>query len=121
MKTEHDNVDSTRKNSRTFIVIANIFFVMLAIPGIMFAFKSFILFDSLGAESNPVVLTMFLSVVSFPVLVFFSLGSWVLYAYKKYKASVIISLLPFVNVLIIAIITFISMAFFSESLNWFIN
>jgi len=116
---ENNTVDALRKNSRAVIIVSNIFFIFLAIPGIVVAFKSFILFDTPGADSNPVVIIMFLSIVSFPLSVILSLFSWVLYFYRKYKASVIISFLPFINVLVIAIITFISMAFFNESLDWF--
>lgn len=117
--TQNMNVNEIRGKTRLTIILANIFFVLLVVPGIMVAFKSVILFDSPGSESNPVIIVMFLTVVSFPVIVFLSLGSWVLYSYRKYKASVIISFLPFVNIFIVAIITLISMTFFNQNLDWF--
>ena len=121
MKNTTQNIDENniRGKTRLTIILANIFFTLMAVPGIMVAFKSVILFDSPGSESNPVIIVMFLTVASFPVFVFLSLGSWVLYNYRKYKASVIISFLPFVNIFIVAIITLISMTFFNQNLDWF--
>jgi len=72
--------------------------IILSLPMII---MSSMMFDAPGSMQNVALLAAFFSLISFPVIVIISLiVAWVLYRSDKLKGSLIVSLLPLVNIII---------------------
>ncbi len=93
-----EHKDKPKKSALVTLIIMTALFALLVIPGIWISAFSFMLFDAPGSDSSIFVISLFLSVISFPVLVLVSFSSWIFFFLKKYKTAVIVSLLPFVSI-----------------------
>src|ERR1041384_2119875 len=103
-----DPSDPRRKrNARLALILTSVIFGLLLIPGIGAVMISPMVFDAPDAGKNPRLVAFTASLVAYPFLTAASiLASWVLYALKRYRAAVQVSLLPLLA-LLAALICFI--------------
>jgi O-antigen/teichoic acid export membrane protein len=106
--------EKRKSTSRIILIISTIFFALAIIPGVFIAMMSLMIFDS-GIST---LLILFYSLIAtFPVICLLSFASWIFYKFKKYGLAVFISLLPLLNIILIAIMFFVSLMFFGGKLN----
>lgn len=108
--------NGNKKLTLAALVISTVVFGLLLIPGLWISAFSFMLFDAPGTSESPFVISLFISIISFPVLALFSFSSWIFFFYKKYKAAVLISLLPFVSLIMAGTLFAVSEIFFGGNL-----
>jgi len=106
---------SKHKGTLILLIVSTIVFALLITPGVWVSMMSVMLFDAPGSENNPYVLAFFYSIVSFPVLCVFSFSSWVFYAFKLYKTSIVVSLAPLLSIFAVIMQFFVSFELFNGS------
>ncbi len=85
-----------RRATRILLIVATVLYGLSLVPAAFMVMMSPMMFD---AGPSPEVWTMFGLVVGYPVLVLVTIVlGWVLFAYKKYRAALIVSLLPILEV-----------------------
>jgi len=92
------------KKTKTRIITYNIIFGLLLLPSLFFSVMSIMMFDAPGSENSPYTIMLFISVISFPLLVILSIpASWVFYKFQKYSTSLMVALLPLLSIISYAI------------------
>lgn len=90
-----------RRNALLTLILTSVLFGLLIIPGVGVIMISPMVFDAPESQRNPKVLPFVIALVSYPVIAFLSIiGSWILYKLKRYKAAILVSLLPLLPVFI---------------------
>ena len=81
-------------------IAGTVIWVLAMFPALyLFAFSA-MLFDAPGSESSPFTLMLFYSIASFsPVAVISVIGMWFFYLFKKFRVSVVFSLLPLLSII----------------------
>jgi hypothetical protein len=80
------------------LILTSVLFGLLLIPGIGAVMISPMVFDAPEANRNPKLIAFTVALVSYPILAICSiLASWIVYALKKYRAAIWISLLPLLS------------------------
>ena len=93
-----------KNNIKILLIIFSSVFGVLAIVSLGPILFSAMLFDAPGSEENNALLTAFFSLISFPIIVFITIGlAWIFYAIRKPKAALIIILLPSLNIILFII------------------
>lgn len=85
-----------RGTTKVLLIIATVLYALSLLPAGMLVITSPMIFD---AGESPKLWTIFGLVVGYPVLVLLTLVvAWVLFVKKKYRAALIVSLLPILEV-----------------------
>ena len=91
-----------RGTTKVLLIVATVLYGLSLLPAAMMVLMSPMMFDS---GESPKLWTIFGLVVGYPVLVLLTLVvAWVLFVKKKYRAALIVSLLPILEVVVGAII-----------------
>ena len=88
--------EKRRGTTRVLLIVVTVLYVLSLLPAGMLVITSPMIFD---AGESPKLWTIFGLVVGYPVLVLLTLVvAWVLFVKKKYRAALIVSLLPILEV-----------------------
>lgn len=102
-------IDQERKRSAMItIIIANVIFLILVIPSVLGVAMTTMLVGS--GEGNPGVWFVAAVITSFPIVFLISLCAWIPFKMRRYTAAIVLSLLPFLNV-----IAFLAIYFFADA------
>ncbi len=100
----------TAASTKRWITILNVLFGIGLIPSIIACAMSFTLFDSMDDENKILIWALFLCLFTFPILIICSIPiSRIYYRKEKYKQALLISMLPIISILILAIVLAIMM------------
>ncbi len=89
------------------IILSVIWCLILPFAGIMAMFSP-MMFDSPESTESMMAWLVFFSVFFFPLVIILSVAAtWIIWAYKKYKLSLWIALLPLFNIMLILISFFL--------------
>ncbi len=95
-------VNKQKETTRILLLICSILFGIGALFSIVPIMFSAFLFDAPGSENDPLVWTIFWSILSFPFMVILSvILSWVLYRKEKWTAAKVFAFLPLLNFLVL--------------------
>jgi hypothetical protein len=88
--------------SKLFAFTAAVVWSGLGVASLFPAMFSVMMFDSPGSESNPLVIAMFASVISFPVVCFATVAK-ILRASKEqaYSRACLLACIPLINIAIV--------------------
>ncbi|MFL1895987.1 hypothetical protein ACJRPK_09815 [Aquimarina sp. 2-A2] len=104
--------------SNIYLVVCTILLTLLAFASLPMAMMSPMLFDSPGSDENMSTVTLFVAVISFPLIVLFAIpGGWMLHHYKRYVLSKIAISLPILNIIIGILSCIILIVFCDGALN----
>lgn len=104
-----DLQNKRRKTVKIILIIVTIIFTLAIIPGVAAAGLSLMIFEK-GTSAYLVWLYTFIA--TFPVICFLSLVSWIFFRIKKYGLAVFISLMPLLNIIVVAILLIFSAVFY---------
>jgi hypothetical protein len=93
----HVNGGESLKNKPAFftLLISQIVFALLLLPWIVFLGLSTMMFDAPGSESNGTLLTIYFSIMVYPVgLVVGIVSSWICYSFRKFKWAYALNCIP---------------------------
>ncbi|TCP59126.1 hypothetical protein EV586_101342 [Tumebacillus sp. BK434] len=82
--------ENNLKNKKAFIILlsSQLLFLLLLLPWFLFAGLSVMMFDTPGSERDVTTLTIFFTILAYPLGVAVSiLTSWIAYARSRYKAA----------------------------------
>ena len=97
--------EKRRGTTRVLLIVATVLYGLSLLPAAVMVLMSPMMFD---AGESPEAWTMFGFVVGYPVIVLLTLVvAWVLFAKKKYRAALIVSLLPILEV--VAAVIFVAL------------
>lgn len=89
-----------RRNALLTLILTSVIFGMLLIPGLGAMRVLPVVFDAPESAKNPRLIAFAIALLSYPVLALVSIiGSWTLYAWKRYGAATGVSLLPLLSIL----------------------
>jgi len=81
-------------------LVLNCIWVLSFLPALGVSQMSIMIFDAPGSQDSTFTIMLFLSIVSFPIMTLIAvIGSIICFIIKKTKAAFIISLLPFISVI----------------------
>ncbi len=87
--------------TKVYLMITTGIFAAAGVLGFLPSMMAFMLFDAPGSENNPVIVTLFWAMVTFPVVCGLSvILSWYLYRVRQYFLACGVALLPLVNVIV---------------------
>ena len=83
---------------KIWLIVATSIFGSLTILSLPMVIMSPMMFDAPGSTNNKALLAAFYSLISFPIIVLITIiVAWVLFRNNKLKTSLIISLIPLIN------------------------
>ena len=99
------SLTSSRKRAGISLLVVTVIMLILLALSIFPAIMSPMITDSMGTGGNDTGIWLaFGSAASLPIVILLSIGlSWVLFLFKRYRAALLINLLPIVNVILLAI------------------
>lgn len=94
---------SSRKRAGISLVVVTILMAVLFVASLLPAMMSPMITDSMGSGGNDSGIWLaFGSAASLPIVILGSIVlSWVLFLFKRYRAALLINLLPVVNVILL--------------------
>lgn len=94
-------MEKSRDNLRIYLIIASIVWFLSLFPALFMAMFSPMMFDAPGSENSSWTIAIVAGILSYPVVTVLAvLVSWFLFVKKKHKASLLVSLIPLVWILI---------------------
>ena len=99
------SLTSSRKRTGSSLVVVTVIMLIRRARASVPASMSPRSTDSMGTGGNDTGIWLaFGSAASLPIVILLSIGlSWVLFLFKRYRAALLINLLPIVNVILLAI------------------
>jgi hypothetical protein len=90
--------------AKIWLIVVTILLGLLALASLPMIMMSPMMFDAPGSTENNSLLFAFFSMLAFPVVVVLSLiVSWILFLREKRKAAFLVTLLPFLNILLVVV------------------
>ncbi|NND62741.1 MAG: hypothetical protein HKN48_06060 [Flavobacteriaceae bacterium] len=91
-----------REKLKIYLIVNTIVLALSLFPALVMILFSAMMFDSPGSEDNLITVSIVICMIAYPIMVLLGITlSWILFAKKKGKISILTSLIPYLNLLII--------------------